>query len=942
MKKIYWIFLSLLAALLIVNVIVFVSLSQYEINTNKSQLSSEGNLCVSQLEKKALSFENQINYILYTDSLTYLFEAKKDKRELVDKIEVLFASYPELIANITVIDNNYNAFSVNRNKNDQFVTDFYTTHIQNKLLTKEVIKLENDQYLYVLPVFREKQVIANIIFGINYLDYIQSYLSNLNTEDGKWQWITNETGTILFDNFKGKISNYGPLGNLSQIIRDSTQYIFDQKINTDHGNLKASTGFFPVRIVKKDFVVAFSSNESEVVEPIYGIARISFLVILILAGGLFYFLHRILYRKQLHAKKGLETEDNLAKIFDSIPIGVMILTTDKTIRHINKTATELLYGKGQTNILGRNVADMITPKYFGLNDKADQAYDTSHFYVFEKDGIEETVYKKDILFTVDKEELIIEAFIDVSPIEKLRKLEAAANLAKSDFLARMSHEIRTPMNGIVGMADALLHQTLTPEQKEYAEIIKKSSDLLLTILNDVLDYSKVEAGKMLMEEIPFSVSEEINLVKELFKPLADHKRIRIDSTIGQTVPDKIIGDPFRLRQVLSNLMSNAVKFTSQGEIVIGVQLTEEYSGHLTILFTIEDTGIGIPKEKIESIFASYTQAEGSITRKYGGTGLGTTISKQLVELMGGEIWVESPSGISTNPAFPGSRFCFTIEAFSNERLVKSFDFSAIEEYSQINTLVVTKGINNNEPIYSFMDNFGVNFEIYSLQTVDLLVQKLELDGDKYHMIILNDSMDNDGFILATSLHSKGFTGKYLFILISSNDIIGNIIRARRSGIDYYLIKPYESSEVFNLIQENFPSIKFDADIPAKLQRIRKDIYILVAEDNLINQKVAKTMFKNLGYDIELAVNGVEAVDLTMSHNYDIIFMDMMMPEKDGVQATKDLRLKGYKAPIIAMTANANKESKNKAIAFGMDGYITKPTKMDDIKKILIKYFSESV
>ncbi|HEY4789345.1 MAG TPA: response regulator, partial [Bacteroidales bacterium] len=615
-------------------------------------------------------------------------------------------------------------------------------------------------------------------------------------------------------------------------------------------------------------------------------------------------------------------------------------TQDKTIRHINKTASDMLYGKDETNIIGRNVADMITPKYFSEKGKPDSAYDTGHFYVFEKEGNEITIFKNDIPFILNDEELIIEAFIDVSPIEKSRKLEAAANLAKSDFLAKMSHEIRTPMNGIVGMADALIQQNLTQEQHEFAEIIKKSSDLLLTIINDILDFSKVEAGKMMLEEIPFRISEEISLVKELFKSLADNKDIKIISHIASNVPDHVIGDPFRLRQVISNLMSNAIKFTHEGEVVISVELLEEYSGHLTLLFVVEDTGIGIPKDKLETIFASYTQAEGSISRKYGGSGLGTTISKQLVELMGGEIWVESPSTISTDTAFPGSKFSFTIEAYSNEKLRKTYDFTNIKEYSQINALIVSHINNDSEPIFSYFDNFGINYEKYLVQSSELLVNKLLIEYDKFNIVIIYDSIDYDGFRLAKILYERGITYKHLFILISSNDVTGNYIRSKRLGIDFYLIKPYESSEVFDLIQESFISIGPEAKLPAKLQKIRKNINILIAEDNMINQKVAKTMFKNLGYEIALAVNGNEAVDLTLQNNYDIIFMDMMMPEKDGVQATKDLRKKGYHGPIIAMTANASKEGKNKAISFGMDGYITKPAKMEEIKKVLIKYFSE--
>jgi PAS domain S-box-containing protein len=700
----------------------------------------------------------------------------------------------------------------------------------------------------------------------------------------------------------------------------------------------------PTRIIKKDFIIVFSSDLSIALNPLINRAVISSLLIIIFSIILFYILHKVLSKKDVEDKRSKEGEFTLNRIFDTIPIGVMILTYDKTIRYINRTATDMLYGKEETNIIGRNIADLIIPKHFNDKVKSDTAYDTGHFYTFDKDGNEFTIYKKDIPFNLNSEELVIEAFIDVSPIEKARKLEAAANLAKSDFLAKMSHEIRTPMNGIVGMADALIQQNLTAEQKEYAEIVKKSSDLLLTIINDILDFSKVEAGKMMLEEIPFRISDEITLVYELFKPTAEQKEIKLISQVASNVPDNIIGDPFRLRQVISNLLSNAIKFTHEGEVVINVELMEEYSGHLTLLFIIEDTGIGIQRDKLETIFASYTQAEGSITRKYGGSGLGTTISKQLVELMGGEIWVESPSSISTDTAFPGSKFSFTIEAFSNERIQKNYDFSHISEYTQINTLIVTTDPNEAEPIYSFLENFGIGFDKYQIdiETPELLTNKLLIDFDKYQIVFLTDSIEFDGFQIAKNLFEKGITYRHLFILISSNDLAGNFIRSKRLGIDYYLIKPYESSEVFDLIQNTFRSISPDAKLPAKISKIRKNINILVAEDNMINQKVAKTIFKNLGFEIEFANNGVEAVDMALNGNFDIIFMDMMMPEKDGVQATKDLRKNGYKAPIIAMTANASKEGKNKAISNGMDGYITKPTKMEAVKKVLIKYFSESV
>ena len=942
MRKIYLILLAFTIVVLCITVALYYRTLNKQINYQKIILYQQGTQCSEQLEQISSDFENIINRIAFSDSVSSIFNSSVDNSKLIEKFEICYITFSTLINKIEIFDNKEHAFYLSRDKNDNFLKGFYTPQLQKKLHSKEIVELENQQYQYVLPIFKKDAVVANIVLNVNYINFVESYLQRYFIESTTWQWMNDDSGKIIFNNFGGKTFESSIGNSISKDIKEATDEFFIHEIKTDQKNYKTLTWVFPCHLLQKNFGLGFSTDLQKIKAPVLSGMGISIFLILIFAFIIFLMLYKIISAQTIKYEEIVGNEQNMMRIFDSIPIGVMILTQDKTIRHINCTASNMLYGKGETNIIGRNIADMIIPKHFSEKGKPDSAYDTGHFYTFDKNGIEETIFKKEIPFNLQEEELIIEAFIDVSPIEKARKLEAAANLAKSDFLAKMSHEIRTPMNGIVGMADALLQQKLTSEQREYAEIVKKSSDLLLTIINDILDFSKVEAGKMMLEEIPFRISDEINLVKELFKPLADHKEIEIVSIIAPNVPNQVIGDPFRLRQVISNLLSNAIKFTHEGKVVIGVELVEEYSGNLTLLFIVEDTGIGIPKEKLETIFASYTQAEGSITRKYGGSGLGTTISKQLVELMGGEIWVESPSTISTSKTFPGSKFYFSIEAFSNEKLVKRYDFSFIQEYAQINALIISPLKNDSEHVYAYFDNFGINYEKYHIQSYELLENKLLIEHEKFHIVIINDSLDYDGFRLAKMLQDKGITSQHLCILISSNDLNGNFIRAKRLGIDYYLIKPYESSEVFDLIQENFTAISPDAFIPAKINKIRKNIHILVAEDNMINQKVAKTIFKNLGFEVEIAANGVEAVDMTLKHKYDIIFMDMMMPEKDGVQATKDLRSQGYKNPIIAMTANASKEGKTKAISFGMDGYITKPTKMESIKKVLIKYFSEPI
>jgi CheY-like chemotaxis protein len=467
----------------------------------------------------------------------------------------------------------------------------------------------------------------------------------------------------------------------------------------------------------------------------------------------------------------------------------------------------------------------------------------------------------------------------------------------------------------------------------------------MTIINDILDFSKIEAGRMMLEEIPFNLAEEMELVGELFKPLAKEKGIKIHFDIHDDVPNKLIGDPFRLRQVISNLVSNAVKFTEKGKIVIGATLMEAYRNHVHILFTVEDTGIGIPRDRIKEIFGSYTQARGSVQRKFGGTGLGTAIAKQLVELMHGEIWVESPSSIKIDDEFPGSKFSFTIEAYSNERIPKKFDFSGISRLSEINVLILTK---ESDPEKNYMvrmlHKFGLNVitKIYQDSTVDSVIHHLQVKLKDYQMIVLVDKNQLDGFALAQGLKKSNLIDQFPVVLVSSNDKTGNYKNCRKLGIDYYLIEPFETKEVTDILDEIYPGIEDRKVLEPMINALPQELSILLAEDNLINQKVAQSIFKNIGYEIEIAKNGAEAVELVEKQKFDILFMDLLMPEMDGYQAAEKIRAAGHMLPIVALSADENEETRKAAFEAGMNDYLMKPTRVENIKHLLIKLFSKTI
>ncbi|MEA3462059.1 MAG: response regulator, partial [Bacteroidota bacterium] len=564
---------------------------------------------------------------------------------------------------------------------------------------------------------------------------------------------------------------------------------------------------------------------------------------------------------------------------------------------------------------------------------------------YEKDGMETVIYRSEKAAHIGGEELKLIALIDVSPLERSRKGEVAANKAKSDFLAAMSHEIRTPMNGILGMANSLLEQKTGKELQGKIEVIKKSAELLMTIMNDILDFSKIEAGRMMLEEIPFNLADELELVGELFKPLAEEKGLKLHIDIRHDVPNKLIGDPFRLRQVISNLVSNSVKFTKKGKIVIGATLMESFRSHVNILFTVEDTGIGIPRDRIKEIFGTYTQARGSVQRKFGGTGLGTAIAKQLVELMHGEIWVESPSAIQIEDDYPGSKFSFTIEAYSNERIPKTFDFSGISRLSDINALILTKESDpESNSMVRMLEKFGLNVitKIYHDSTVDSVIHHLQVKWEAYQMIVLVDKNELDGFALAMGMKRSNLIDHFPVLLVSSNDKTGNYKTCRKLGIDYYLIEPFETKEVTDILDENYPGIEDRKVLEPMINALPEELSILLAEDNLINQKVAQSIFKNIGYEIEIAKNGAEAVELVEKQKFDVLFMDLLMPEMDGFQATEEIRAAGHKLPIVALSADETDETRKAAFEAGMNDYLMKPTRVESIKHLLIKLFSKTI
>ncbi len=944
MKRARFLIIAAILLVIAVNVYYYYRIYKQQVAFHKEILMRQTQICGWEIEQTGYEFENEINYIVFSTELIEFFNELDNQDERIKKLELFYFKYQNLIQNINIIDDNRNVFSLFKDKSNQFLTDFYIAQRQKRLYQKEtVLENEDGTYTYVLPVFGENKAELNILIKVNFLNYIHDVFANYHLGSTLWQWMVKSTGEIVSTNLAHDSLYVSKLDVISQNLSIGEKGFIQHHINLDDEEINAFSFYYPTRLLSKDFGIVFSLKSEVIISSIIrnavlvGAATFLFLVFII---GLTFVMMR---RKDREHDRLKQSEEALQMILEGLPIGILIINKKRIVRSLNQTAIEIFGIESKDELIGKPIPEQFfISRNFHEQDSFTYQNNLNQYIYYDDNDNEIILFKKEINTVFNGEEVSLEAFIDITPVEKARKREVAANKAKSEFLAKMSHEIRTPLNGIIGMADTLHTLNLNAKQEEAVQIITKSADLLLSIINDILDFSKIEAGKMIIEETPFLLWEEIESTLSLFQPKAKEKGLELESSIANNIPNSLIGDPFRLKQVVSNLIGNAIKFTYEGKIKVSIELVKQVDRTVTILFNIEDTGIGIPKEKLKDIFGSFSQADGSTTRRFGGTGLGTTISKQLVELMNGEIWVESPSSISIDPQYKGSRFSFTIQVFSNERFDKSVDVQTIEDYSQIRVLVVNPAIEKEDVLKTTFSKFGTEVtEITPKQSPIEHIRKNQKDiKQRYHLIIIKDTAEFDGIDLGRSLHKEGLSDDFFITIVSSNDQPGNYVKCKMNGIDYYLIKPFEASEVFEIIQENFPNLLIKEQEMPKINRIKEKINILVAEDNIINQKVAQTIFKNLGYDITLAENGSDCVRKVKSDGYDILFMDIMMPEKDGLEATAEIRSLGYKLPIVAMTANAREEDKIKAFNSGMNDYLAKPVKIEEIKEVLIKWFSD--
>ncbi|MBT8370058.1 MAG: response regulator, partial [Deltaproteobacteria bacterium] len=667
---------------------------------------------------------------------------------------------------------------------------------------------------------------------------------------------------------------------------------------------------------------------------------------------------------RLMAEKAVcDVEEKYRQLVENASEGIVVVQ-DGMFRFVNQAASEIV-GYSQNELLSRSFLDSVHPddrnsvtEHHLRPTKDKKISELYTMRIIDKNGKTKWLENSGVTIDWEGKPATLNFLSDISERALAEKeLETAiehaqvlaleaelANQAKSEFLANMSHEIRTPMNAIIGMSHLALETDLNREQRDYIEAVKTSADNLLEIINDILDFSKIEAGQLDLEQINFKLRDTMESAADTLAVKAHEKGLELNCHLKPGAPEYLVGDPGRLRQIFLNLGGNAIKFTDSGEVSISCDVEDQTDESARMHFRVSDTGIGIPADKLDTIFESFKQADGSTTREYGGTGLGLSISKQLTGLMGGEIWAES------KPA-KGSTFHFTaVLGIQTGPVNESIDPETVDIQGR-RILIVDDNATNRMIVQEMLTSWGV----LSKEAFDAggALEALEVsakENQPFDLVLTDAQMpDMDGFELSQRIKGNTLISKTAIILLTSMGMRGDAARCREIEIAGFLVKPIKRSELFDAIRtvlalENSDVEQRTASVVTRHsireKRQKQGVRILLAEDNELNQKMAVRLLEKLGHSVAVVGNGKEAIKLIGQRDFDVVLMDVQMPVMDGFAATQKIRKSKPETrniTIIAMTAHARKQDRDRCLEAGMDDYIAKPIDPEELDTVVQKW-----
>ncbi len=892
---------------------------------------------ISTCDNESKNFINEIesNTILLfqENDIEKLFDQDQQSQIVKEKVELIFNRYSSLLSSLTVYNTKGLCYSLSNGVNNSLISKFSTEHRKEEFKRTFSVSTNSNTFTINQPLYNNTHIYGYADFKFNLQQYFKNILKGYNLEGHQYQWVTDQNFNFLYST-NNHISNT-PKSEID-FLNDSSSTYAIHKLFIDNVAQKTLSVFKQQKINNSQTItLAFSMPIEPITNSIIKnaliVAFISFIIVLMIV----YVFYQYLSKSKITQERLSQSEDSLRKILYYAPVGIVLVDSFNKIKLVNRTALQIFEFENEDMLIDQVATESTLFDKKRTITKSDISQSTTKYIFNDTTQNKQVILNEKIPFYNQNNKYEIIIFMELTPLELQPTAQEKSHSAQTKFIANISHELRTPLNAIIGMTDMVLaSESMIETDKDMLKVVKRSADTLLALINDILDFSKIEAGKLEVESIPISLEKELRQTLSDFTSLASERNIKLSWSTETQLPEYFFTDPLRFRQILNNLLGNAIKFTPSGKIQLHISESKTLNGTPALQFKISDTGIGIRKEKLKIIFNAFSQEDGSTTRKFGGTGLGTSISKNLVKLMGGEIWANSPSSISQDPEYPGSEFTFTIP-HSNKQEIKDLDYSYILSYTQIHALIITDEVIYVQNIIKNLLALGINYKTMapSQETIQMLSKQ-----NNTQIIIVDQRPDFNGIDFLQEIYSHDLYKRYLILLQSSDYESMNNNLSKKLGADAYLRKPVNLNTLQGLLIKHFKSIKNPVSTVGKV--VPNNIKILVAEDNLFNQKVAQNLFKKIGYEIDLANNGKEAVQKFKTNKYHIIFMDLLMPELDGFDATKELKCYDESCPIIAMTANNDDTQRQLAFKAGMDDFIVKPAQKDEITRMIIKYCSQ--
>jgi signal transduction histidine kinase/CheY-like chemotaxis protein len=937
MKRVLIFVYTAFAIIMLANFVYYKNLYNKQINYITALLDRQVQIVGLSVDETNNLFLSDLNQIAYSEDLAMFFD--EEGTQAKDKLKLFFSKYEDFVTGIKLYDNKRNEYTLKKDESGEWLEQPFILHVQGEIYERDQLVEENRKFYYYQPIIKDNNTIGNIVLTVDYQRYFNAIFSVFNLKDYQWQWVVGDSGTIIYDNFGSKII-YNQIEKISSALDEGSIGNVIHKASFEKKNKEIISSYYSTQLLRRNIGLIFSAPTGFFQK--YIIRNSIFIVIgtLLFIQVIIFIFWRYIKSQNTETKRLSESEKMLFTLIEEMPIGIIIHNKQREIIKANKVAASQYSYPGEEEMKGKIFPE--TPltdvnEYFAKN--LGGPFNPEQFIIIKKEIGEIVLYRNSIPVVFLGDNATMEILIDVTMLESARKQEAKANVAKSEFLARMSYEIRTPLNGIIGMTDILNKNDLSSEVREIVSLLRRSTEVLLNIINDILDFSKIETGKMILDEIPFNFRDEISYCSVLAKTAIADKPVVFKSTIDENIPSGIIADPFRLRQVLTNLINHSASNTNAGEIQLFCRLKSNKNGIIILGFELLDTGLAFDKATLKKIFGDFINVESKAVKSNDESGFGTILSRQLIEIMGGELIAESPSGIAGEM---GTRIKFTIQAYSNERIVKNINQENIRAIKDIKTLVISGQQNRDEEILSSLHKIGLNISVTSFQksTTGQIKANLNQRNDRYNMIIINDDAEFNGFEAARTIWENNLSGSVVLIMISSNDQKGNYMKCITLGIDQYIVKPFDTSELLDAIRNSFPYIESGASL-VDIRNAKNDLRILVVEDNKMNQKVIVTMLKSLGYSCDVTDDGYSGFLQAKKQKYDLIFMDLIMPEMNGFDSARKILAIDKEVLIVAFTADNMPDAKRKAELSGIKEFIAKPVRIEELKKLFTQYFKKN-